>query len=186
MLGHLSSKLEQGAQSTWQLCALLSTGSLVCIQGDRTREGCGMLWKNLFLTGVSTLSLRLPRSQALWKLLKFTSLVAPEQTKGCSYGRRSASVALWTVTVWAVVFSRCDVACCSKQCAVPSGYLEGNLYCSAFVYRESRRALSHQGYEMVRHIEGKSWVMRTPPPRTLQEFPRGAWERTWVWSWLCR
>lgn len=29
----------------------------------------------------------------LWKPPKFTSLVAPEQTKGYSYGRRGASVA---------------------------------------------------------------------------------------------
>lgn len=42
---------------------------------------------------MSLSSLRLLRSRVLWKPPKFTSLVAPEQTKGYSYGRRGASVA---------------------------------------------------------------------------------------------
>lgn len=56
------------------------------------REWHGKLWKSLFLTGISVLH-RLLRSLVLWKLPKFTSLVAPEQTKGYNYGRRGASVA---------------------------------------------------------------------------------------------
>lgn len=46
----------------------------------------------LFLNIVSVLSPRLLRSRVLWKPPRFTSLVAPGQTKGYSYGRRGVSV----------------------------------------------------------------------------------------------
>lgn len=93
-----------------------------------------MIWRALkdsVFTIFSAFSLRLLRSRVLWKLPKFTSLEAPEQTKDYNYGRRGASMAA-------------SVSTANRHCLCGPLFspnvmffrdLEGNLY-SAFPSRE--------------------------------------------------
>lgn len=77
----------------------------------------------------------------LWKPPKFTSLVAPEQTKGYSYGRRGASVADSVPTAnrhgLLGLLLAPNVLSYNTVCVVPTRGLEGNL-CSALAHREGR------------------------------------------------
>lgn len=94
----------------------------------------------------------------LWKLPRFTSLVAPEQTKGYNYGRRGAFVAASAPTA----NRHCLCGLLFSSSVMFLGDLEGNLY-SDIAYRESGIYLCHrenQAYEVVGHTEGRSLVVR--------------------------